>query len=100
MRAIPDENNDMPVFLRRPIGKERQSENLARLRDELNNFLCDDNPLNEKELKKIFELMQRGEIDLQKKRRAVFLKKIERLHAQEIQQKQLAKKLGVPSRKK
>lgn len=100
MRAIPDETTLVPVFLRRPIGKERQSENLARLRDELDSFLQNENPLSEKELKRIFELMHRGEVDLQKKRRCVFLKKIERMHAQELKQSQLAKKLGIPRHKK
>lgn len=99
MRAIPDENSAV-VFLRRPIGKERQSENLARLRDELNSFLDNDNPLTEKEIKRVFELMHRGELDLQKKRRCVFLKKIERLRAQDAQQKQIAKDLKIPRRKK
>ncbi len=99
MRAIPDENSTV-VFLRRPIGKERQSQNLERLRDELNNFLDNDKPLTESELKRVFELMHRGEIDLQKKRRNVFLKKIERLHAQEARQKQIARELKIPRRKK
>lgn len=91
---IPDEgHSDAPVFLCRRIGEGRYSAILEDLYQKIGDFLENESDMSEKELQSMFELLHRGGLEIQKKRRMVLMKKVEILRKCEAKQKKIGDRL-------
>lgn len=98
MKLLNEGIDDNPIFIRRRVGENRESINLTRLCSMLDKFLHEQKPLSSDELDDLSDMLHRGMLDIQKKRRNVLLKKIKKLKNYEEHQKKLADELGVPKK--
>lgn len=75
MKFIDEGVDDKPLFIRRKIGEKRESVSLVRLYKNLRKFLFCEKCPSVKELSELSEAMQRGMLEVQKKKRKILMKR-------------------------